>query len=64
MPDRVAAGLGQLEVDDRAEELVRDLDQDAGAVAGVRLGAAGAAVLEAEQRGERLAHDARDRGDR
>ena len=44
--DGVGAGGRQREVDDLAQERVRDLDQDAGAVAGVGLGAAGAAVLE------------------
>jgi hypothetical protein len=44
--DAVAAGLGELEVDDLAEELVRDLDQHPGAVAGQRIGARGTAVLE------------------
>ena len=55
----VAAGLGQIEpvVADRAQEPVRHLKQDARAVAGVRLGALGAAVLEVEQRGDRLVHD-------
>ncbi len=41
----------------RAQERVRDLDQDAGAVARVGLGARGTAVLEVAQRGERLRHD-------
>ena len=40
-----------------AQERVGDLDQDAGAVAGVGLGAGGAAVVEVAQRGERLGHD-------
>ena len=31
------------------EELVRDLDQDAGAVAGLRVAAAGAAVRQVDQ---------------
>ena len=43
---------GSVEVDDRAQERVGDLDQDAGAVAGVGLGAGGAAVLEVAQRGQ------------
>ena len=52
--DGVGAGLGQLEAGDLAEEGVRDLEQDAGAVARVGLGAGGAAVLEVAQYGERL----------
>jgi hypothetical protein len=56
-PGRVGPGRGQLEVDDRAEELVRDLDQDARAVPGVLLRAAGAAVFQAQQCGDGLAHD-------
>ena len=47
----------QLEVDHRAQERVGDLDEDAGAVAGVGLGAGGAAVVEVAQRGQRLRHD-------
>ena len=35
----IAARVGQVEVDDRAQELVGDLDQDACTVAAVRLGA-------------------------
>ena len=57
MPTAYARGCGQLEVDDLAEERVRDLQQDAGAVAGVRLGAGRAAVLEVAQRGDRLGDD-------
>ncbi len=56
-PDGVGARAGELEVDDVAQERVRDLEQDAGAVAGVHLGAGRAAVVEVAQRGERLAHD-------
>jgi hypothetical protein len=51
----VGAGARELEVDDGAQERVGHLDQDAGAVAGVGLGAGGAAVLhvgEREQAGE------------
>ncbi len=40
--------------DRRAQERVRDLEQDAGAVAGVRIGTLGAAVLEVLERVERL----------
>ena len=54
---RTRRAAGQLEVDHLAQERVGDLDQDAGAVAGVRLGAGGAAVVEVAQRGERLDHD-------
>ena len=39
------------------EELVRDLHQDAGAVAGARIGADRAAMLEIEQDGERVLDD-------
>ena len=46
MPDGEAARQRQLEVDRLAQEVVGKLDQDAGAVAGVHLGAAGAAVLQ------------------
>src|SRR5207248_3365540 len=55
--DGVVAGGRELEVDDGAQEGVRDLDQDAGAVAGGDLGAGGAAVLHVAQRGERLGDD-------
>ncbi len=44
--DAVAARRGQLLRDDGAEERVGDLHQDAGAVAGARIGARGAAMLE------------------
>ena len=50
----VAAGRGQLEFHDFAEERIRDLNQDAGAVTAARLGALGTAVFEVEQRGDRL----------
>ena len=40
------------------QELVRDLDQDAGAVAGDRIGADGAAVLEVLEDVERVLDDA------
>ena len=64
MPDGVRTRAGQLEVDDRAQEGVRDLHEEAGAVAAVRLGAGGAAVLEVAQRGQALLDDrvARDAG--
>ena len=52
--DGVRAGLGELESGHLAEEGVRDLEQDAGAVARVGLGAGGAAVFEVAQYGQRL----------
>ena len=39
------------------EKLVRNLHQDAGAVAGIGLAAAGAAVIEVDENGERLLDD-------
>ena len=53
----VAARLGQFEVDHGAQELVGHLQQDACAVAGVRFGALGAAVLHVQQRGDGLVDD-------
>ena len=50
--DAVLAGRRQREAELGAlarEELVRDLDQDAGAVAGLRIAAAGAAVRQVDQ---------------
>ena len=55
--DGVAAGVGQLEVDVRAEELVRQLQQHPGAVAGARVGAGRAAVLEVLDRLQTLLDD-------
>ena len=49
---RVRADRRQLEVDHGAVELVRHLDHDAGAVAGVRLGTPGTTVVETAQRGQ------------
>ena len=46
MPDRVRTVVGQLDSTDRAQERVRNLEQDAGAVAGVGLAADGSAVVE------------------
>lgn len=46
--------FGELEIRGLAEEGVRDLEQDARAVAGVGLGACGAAVLKIPQDGQRL----------
>ena len=53
----VAACFGQVEVDDLTEEVVGNLDQDAGAVTAVRLGALRTAMLEVDQRGDCLVHD-------
>ena len=47
--DRVAASFGEREAGDCAEESVRDLREDARAVAGVRVSARRAAVLEVAQ---------------
>ena len=54
MPAAYAPRLRQLEVDHRAQELVRQLQQDSGTVAAGRLGARGAAVLEVGQCGQRV----------
>ena len=54
--DAVAAALGQFEVGDLAQELVGRLHQDAGAIAGVELGAARPAVLEVVEHPEGLAY--------
>ena len=69
--DPVRAGGRQPVAEDGAEERVRDLDEDAGAVARVRVRALRAAVLEVRERGQRLGHrlaarlaaQARDEGD-
>jgi hypothetical protein len=53
----VRAFRGQREVDHGAEELVRDLEEDAGAVTRVGFGARGTTVLEVHQRGDRLLDD-------
>jgi hypothetical protein len=56
----VMAGFGQRDAELAAlatEEGVRHLDQDAGAVAGVLLATAGAAMHEVAQHGQRLRHD-------
>jgi hypothetical protein len=55
--DAVATLLGQLEVDDAAEELVGDLEEDARTVARVDLRPDGAAVLEAEEDIQRTLDD-------
>src|SRR5688572_32539136 len=49
--------LRQRERHDLAEEAIPRLDQDAGAVAGVRLAAAGPAVLEVDEHLQRLLDD-------
>src|SRR5205085_4388905 len=58
--DGVLAGLRKLEADFGGlarEEGVRNLHEDAGAVAGARVGADGAAVLEIAENGERVGDD-------
>ncbi len=58
--DRVLAGIGQLEADLGGlalEEGVRDLHQNAGAVAEARVGADGAAMLEIAQDAQRVGDD-------
>ncbi len=55
--DRVGADRREFEVDLGAQEGVRDLGEDAGAVTGVRLCAGGAAVLQVAQDGQRLLDD-------
>jgi hypothetical protein len=55
--DAVAPGPGQLEIDGRAEEGVRQLEQEPGAVSGAHVGALGPAVLEVVERLERLVDD-------
>ena len=59
-PGAVLGGRRQRDAQARArlaEELVGHLEEDAGAVAGVRLAPTGAAVQEVDQHLERLAHD-------
>ena len=55
--DRVVADLGQFEVDDRAEERVGDLRQDADPVAVVGFSSLGASVVEVAQHGQCVLHD-------
>ena len=58
--DRVVAGLGQRDaelVGFADEELVRDLHQDAGAVAGARIGADRAAMFEIAEDRDRVLDD-------
>ena len=54
----VVARRWQVEVDDRTEETIGHLDQDAGAVAGPLVGAEGAAMVEVAQRGQTELDDA------
>ncbi len=54
----VPARLGQGEPGDRAEERVGNLREDAGTVAGVRVRAGGAAVLQVAQDAEGIGHHA------
>jgi hypothetical protein len=56
-PDAVCAGGRKCEAEDLPQEPIRHLQEDAGAVAGVRLAAAGAAVLEIDQDFERARDD-------
>src|SRR5690606_36624826 len=53
----VATRRRQLGRHHRAEELVRDLDEDAGTVAGAGLGTDGAAVVQVVQHGEGVPDD-------
>lgn len=58
--DAVLAGFRQLEAEppgDLTQKFIGHLDQDAGAVTGVGLGTAGAAMIEVEQDFEPAAHD-------
>ena len=57
MPVAYAPARRELERHDRPVERVGHLDRDAGAVAGVGLGAGRAPVVEAAHRGERLVDD-------
>ena len=52
--DAVQAALGKLDPRDRAEERVRNLQEDAGAVSGARICPLGATMLEVLERVERL----------
>ncbi len=55
-PGRVRAGVRELEVDHGPVERVGHLDEDSGPVAGVHVGARGAAVLQMAERTHRLGH--------
>ena len=60
MPTPYVPGLGQREAQLRAfagKELVGNLDQNAGAIAGFRIAAAGAAMRQVEQNLNSLADD-------
>ena len=60
MPDAVLAGGGQSDprlAGDQLQELVRQLDQNAGAVAGIGLATAGAAVVQVQQHLQGLLND-------
>ena len=57
MPTAYAPGRREVEVDDRAQERVGDLGEDARAVADERVGARGAAVVEVAQGGQRVVDD-------
>ncbi len=56
-PGAVVARWRQVEGERRAEERVGHLQEDAGAVAGTGVGAAGAAVFQVDQEVQGLAHD-------
>ena len=53
----VGAGLRQIEGHHVSEEAIRNLDQDAGAITGIDVGAACTAVLEVAERTDRLGDD-------
>ena len=53
----VAARSGQLKIHDLAKEVIRDLNQDAGAVTAAGLGALSTAVFKVEQRSDGFVHD-------
>ena len=58
--DAVLAGLGELDVQAATfanEKLVRELEEDAGAVTGFGIATAGAAMGEVDQNLDALAHD-------
>ena len=57
MPTAYSPFGGSGDRGDLAQERVGDLDEHAGAVADLRVAAAGAAVVEVAQRGEALGHD-------
>ena len=54
--DAVGAGRREVLLDDSTDEVVGQLEQDPGAVAGVRVGARGAAMLEVLERDDRALH--------